>query len=218
MDNNKGPLSWLKKWLKMDEKPNKKMGKYQYMLLVLCVGAAFMLVSNVFFKTSSTPLDVPTSKSNIQAVSDVPAFGQKNSSGNKAITDYEKSYESQLKKALNEMLGVNDVTVVVTIDSTDKKILEKNKSTKSQTTNEIDRDGGERKVQESSTDEQVVITRDGGKEAPIVTETMKPEVRGVLIVARGAENIQVKKWIVEAVTRALGVPSYRVAVVPKPKK
>jgi stage III sporulation protein AG len=218
MDNNKGPFTWLKKWLKIDEKADKKMGKYQYMILVLCVGAAFMLVSNILFKNNSTALDIPASNSNKQNAGDVPAFGLKKSSGNKEINDYEKSYESQLKKALEDMLGVDDVTVVVNIDATDRKVLEKNKVTKSQTTDEKDRDGGERKVQESSTDEQLVIIRDGESESPIVTETKKPEVRGVLIVARGAENIQVKKWIVEAVTKALGVPSYKVAVVPKPKK
>jgi stage III sporulation protein AG len=50
---------------------------------------------------------------------------------------------------------------------------------------------------------------------PVVVETKKPDIRGVLVVAKGAENIQVKKWIVEAVTRVLGVSSHRVSVVPK---
>jgi stage III sporulation protein AG len=36
-----------------------------------------------------------------------------------------------------------------------------------------------------------------------------------LVVAKGADNLQIKKWIVEAVTRVLNVPSYRVAVLPK---
>jgi stage III sporulation protein AG len=219
MDNNKGPVSWLKKWLKIDEKSDKKsdkkMGKYQYMILILCVGAAFMLVSNILFKSNSTSLDIPASSNTKQAVSDVAAFGQKKSSGNKTINDYEKSYESQLKKAIEEMLGVNDVTVIVQIDSTDKKVFEKNKNTKTQTTDETDRDGGQRKVQESSSDEQLVITRNGDKEVPIVVETKKPEIRSVLVVAKGADNIQVQKWIREAITKGLGVPSYRVAVMPK---
>ena len=201
----------------MDGKPNGKMGKYQYMILVLCIGAAFMLASNILFKSNSTSLDVPASTSVKEQASngDVPAFGQKKSTGNKAISDYEKSYETQLKKALEDMLGVDDVTVVVQIDSTDKKVYEKNKNTKSQTTDETDRDGGQRKVQESSSDEQLVITRDGEKEVPLVVETKKPDIRSVLVVAKGAENIQVKKWIVEAITKGLGVPSYRVAVMPK---
>ncbi|CRK84074.1 stage III sporulation protein AG [Neobacillus massiliamazoniensis] len=214
MDNNQGPFSWLKKWLKNDEQPEKKMGKNKYLILILCLGAAFMLISNFLFKSPSA---LPTAKTNSQPTSDVPAFGSSKGSGNKEITDYEKSYESQLKKALEEMLGVSDVTVVVTIDSTDKQILEKNKSTKTQTTEETDTQGGQRKVQDSETNEQLVITRNGDKELPIVVETKKPEIRSVLVVARGADNIQIKKLIVEAVTKGLGVPSYRVAVLPKNK-
>jgi stage III sporulation protein AG len=113
------------------------------------------------------------------------------------------------------MLGVDDVMVMVNIDSTDKKVLEKNTVTKSQTTEEKDNEGGERKVQDTSTDEQLVIIREGEKEVPIVVEYQKPAIRGVLVVAKGAENIQVKKWIIEAVTRALDVPSHRVSVMPK---
>lgn len=215
MDNNQGPLSWLKKILKLDENGEKKPGKYQYMILVLCIGAAFMFVGNIVFKNDTNPAAVPAASSEKAESEDVAAFGLNKGSGNKAIADYEEKYENQLKKALQEMLGVNDVTVVVNIDSTDKKVLEKNRVTKSQTTDEVDRDGGQRKVQDSSTDEQLVIIRDGEKEVPIVVETKKPEIRGVLVVAKGAENIEVKKWIREAVTRVLGVPSHRVAVMPK---
>ncbi|MEO2074393.1 MAG: stage III sporulation protein AG [Bacillus sp. (in: firmicutes)] len=215
MDNNQGPFSWLKKILKLDEKSEKKPNKYQYLILVLCIGAALMLVGNIVLKPNTSPAEVPASTNTQVAAEDVPAFGLKKGSGNKAIAEYEEKYEDQLKKALQDMLGVNDVTVVVNIDSTDKKVLEKNRVTKSQTTDETDREGGQRKVQESSTDEQLVIVRDGENEGPIVVETKKPEIRGVLVVAKGADNIQVKKWIVEAVTRALGVPSHRVAVMPK---
>lgn len=214
MDNNKGPLSWLKKMLKRGEDSEKKAGKYQYMILVLCIGAAFMIVGNVLFNNSSSQ-NIPAVKSVDGESSDVETFSLKKDSNNKAITGYEETYEKQLKNALEEMLGVDDVTVVVNIDSTDKKVLEKNRTSKSQTTEEIDREGGERKVQDTSMDEQLVIIRDGEKEVPIVVETKKPEIRGVLVVAQGAENIQIKKSIVEAVTRALGVPSHRVAVMPK---
>ena len=67
------------------------------------------------------------------------------------------------------MLGVSDVTVVVNIDSTEKKFLKKIQVTKSQITEETDHEGGERKVEDHSTDEQLVIIRDGEKEVPIVS-------------------------------------------------
>lgn len=215
MENNKGPLSWLKNIVSKGESSDKKSGKYQYMILVLCIGAAFMIVGNVLFSDKSAPQDSKAVSGSQAEASDVEAFSLKKDSNNKTISDYEEEYEKQLTKALEEMLGVNDVTVVVNIDSTDKKVLEKNSVTKSQTTEEKDNEGGERKVQDTSTDEQLVIIREGEKEVPIVVEYKKPPIRGVLVVAKGAENIQVKKWIIEAVTRSLDVPSHRVAVMPK---
>jgi stage III sporulation protein AG len=215
MEKNKGPLTWLKNIMAKGETSDKKSGKYQYMILVLCIGAAFMIVGNVLFSDKSAPLDSKAVTSSKSEPTDVEAFSLKKDSNNKSISGYEEEYEKQLKKALEEMLGVDDVTVVVNIDSTDKKILEKNTVTKSQTTEEKDNEGGERKVQDNSTDQQLVIIREGEKEVPIVVEYQKPAIRGVLVVAKGAENIQVKKWIIEAVTRALDVPSHRVSVMPK---
>lgn len=215
MDNSGGPFSWLKKRLDKEISPEKKMGKRHYMMIALGLGAAFMLVSNNLFSGGSQGTDIPVASTNKQDAGEVPAFGMKKGSGNKEISDYEKSYEEQLKKALEEMLGVNDVTVVVTLDSTDKKVFEKNRSIKSQNTDETDRDGGMRKVQESSSDDSLVIIKDGQQETPVVVETKKPEIRSVLIVAKGAGNIQIKQMIVEAVTKGLGVPSHRVAVLPK---
>jgi stage III sporulation protein AG len=215
MENNKGPFSWLKNLVSKGETSDKKSGKYQYMILVLCIGAAFMIVGNVLFSDKSAPLDSKAVTTSQAETSEVEAFSLKKDSNNKTISGYEEEYEKQLKNALEEMLGVDDVMVVVNIDSTDKKVLEKNTVTKSQTTEEKDNEGGERKVQDTSTDEQLVIIREGEKEVPIVVEYQKPSIRGVLVVAKGAENIQVKKWIIEAVTRALDVPSHRVAVMPK---
>lgn len=219
MGNNKGPISWLKKLLRMDEqdeKSGKKPGKFQYMLLVLCIGASLMLVGNIVLKNDTGSKDIPAATTaKTGGDEDVAAFGLNKSSGNKTISEYEEKYEDQLKKALQEMLGVDDVTVIVNIDSSDKKIFEKNRSNKSQTTEESDTQGGQRKVQDNTVDEQLVIIRNGEKEVPVVVETKKPDIRGVLVVAKGAENIQVKKWIVEAVTRVLGVSSHRVSVVPK---
>lgn len=218
MEKNQGPQTWIQKLLKKDEREGKsgsKSGKYQYMILVLCIGAAFMIIGNMVFKSDDSSSVIPAATNAQTETEDVPAFGLKKNTGNKEIVEYEEKYEDQLRKALQEVLGVDDVTVMVNIDSTDKKVLEKNTVTKSQTTEEEDQEGGKRKVTDVSTDEQLVIIRNGEKEVPVVVETKKPEIRGVLVVAKGADNIQVKKWIVEAVTKVLGVPSHRVAVMPK---
>lgn len=218
MDRDKGPLTFLKKWLFKDD-GEKKQGKTYYLLMTILIGIAVMLVGNIFSKKTVPNERLPVFQSkeeNQQA--DVAAFGDKSSKKEDVIARYERSYEQQLKDALELILGVSDVKVVVNIDASEKQILEKNSVSTTQTTEETDPQGGKRTVEDASTNEQVVIIRNGDKEAPITVETRKPKVRGVLVVAEGAENIQVKKWIVEAVTRVLDVPNHRVAVMPKKTK
>ncbi|MNP75856.1 hypothetical protein D3C76_1729830 [compost metagenome] len=82
-------------------------------------------------------------------------------------------------------------------------------------TEETDADGGKRNVTQYSRDGQIVTYDASGNEQPIVTKKIKPKVRGVLIVARGAENKTVKALIVDAVEKGLNVPAYRISVVPR---
>lgn len=218
MDNDKGPLSWLKKQFgSKDGPPEKKSGKYQYLMIVVLFGAAIMLVGNIAGNKNSAESVMPAMKESAPE-EDTAVFGQKKSAGNDVISQYEEAYEAQLTEMLEGINGVGDVTVFVNVDATEKKVLEKNTTIQSQTTDETDREGGQRKVEEASKDEQLVLVRNGEKEVPLVLETKKPEIRGVLVVAKGAENIQIKKWIIEAVTRSLDVPNHRVAVMPKKSK
>lgn len=212
-----GVLEWLRSTFFGGGEPEKKKPRYQYMVLVLCIGAVFMLVGNIFLPEKDGQV-IPTTAQLEGGGEEVPVFGQKKSSKKATVENYERTYENQLKEALEDMLGVDDVTVVVNVESTESKVLEKNRVTKRQTTVEKDPEGGTRNVEDASVDEQLVIIRSGEKEEPIVIETKKPEIRGVLVVARGADNIEVKKWIIEAVTRSLGVPSHRVAVMAKKTK
>ncbi|WP_071460089.1 stage III sporulation protein AG [Bacillus massilinigeriensis] len=216
-ENKIGPLGWLKNsFFKAKSPSDKKTGKHPYFLFVILIGTGAMMVGNMFDKngeTNSVPATVQDQNKKTEAV-----FGQRKPQKNDSISKYEEACETQLKEVLEGIAGVRDVSVMVNADSTEKKVLEKNTVTQSQTTDETDREGGSRKVEDLSKDEQLVIVKNGDKETPIVLETKKPEIRGVLIVARGAENIQVKKWILEAVTRSLDVPSHRVSVLPKKTK
>ena len=145
-------------------------------------------------------------------------FKQSKGGSTGSISDYEAEYENQLKEALETISGVGTVSIVVNVESAGEKVVEKNRVIGNQVTKETDREGGKREVEDRSTDEQVVVIQDGEKETPIVVQTKKPEIRGVLIVAQGADNIHIKKTIIESVTRVLGVPSHRVAVASKKMK
>ncbi|MCP3763293.1 stage III sporulation protein AG [Domibacillus sp. A3M-37] len=118
-----------------------------------------------------------------------------------AETDLKKNYESELTRVLNKIDGVSDVSVIVNLASSERSVYEKNVASS--------KGSGE-----NTTDEQMAVIRNGDVESPVMTETRKPDIQGVLIVAKGVERVQVKKRMVEAVTRVLGVPMHRVAVMP----
>lgn len=195
------------------ETKEQKRPPLSYVFLLLLAGIALMAISHFSKDEKVTSTNNGKAAERVQQAE--PAFGQSQDAKSKIIAAYEQRYEEQLKTALEAIEGVEDVTVVVNIDTTETKILEKNRVMQHQATEETDREGGKRKIENQSTNEEVVVVRDGDRETPIVLATKKPEIRGVLVVAKGADNLQIKKWIVEAVTRVLNVPSYRVAVLPK---
>lgn len=212
----KGDPSFFQRFFSLKQSSTtKKPSKLMYIGILLAAGVIFMVFSNSLTTSMNSGglLKSASKETSASPVSqDVPAFSSKKTT---TMTGYEERYEEELKDILDQVRGVSKVKVIVNLDATESKIYEKNSVTKSQTTNETDREGGTRKVEDSSTDEQLVIVRSGEQEKPVVVKTEKPKVRGVLVVAKGADNIEVKKSIIEAVTRALDIPSHRVAVLAK---
>lgn len=223
--NKNGLWTILKKQLmigqaKDGEKP--KLTKYHYFLFVFVLGVSFMLVSQLFSSPEKTEKDQTAQTVMSGRTEDksgqksAPVFkASKDSSAKNTIDDYERDYENQLKEILETIIGVEDVSIVVNVDATSLKVFEKNKTKKDTTTEETDKEGGKRSVTDQTSEEQIVMIRNGDKETPVVVQTKKPDIRGVLVVAQGVDNVQIKKTIIDAITRVLDVPSYRVAVAPK---
>lgn len=219
LKNDKGPFAWITRLLKPKEEEGKekKPPMYLYAVVVLLLGTGIMIAGNVI-NTDQPPSTNDTAASVFnqnETEEDVEVFGKKGNTEFKNSRDYEVYLQNEMKDALESIAGVEDVKVVVYVEASEKNIYEKNKTTQRQVTDETDQEGGKRTVEDTSVDEQLVIIKNSDKEGPIISETRKPQVSGVLVVAKGADNIQIKKWIIEAVTRALDVPSHRVSVLPK---
>ncbi|MFT4415632.1 stage III sporulation protein AG [Fredinandcohnia humi] len=220
MEKNKGIMDTIKGLFSQskDDPPEKKgKKKNQYLLLMLAAGVAFMLISNLFSGNENPSSNIEASSTEV-STEEEPTFGHKKDDLTLAISEYEDRYENELKEALEAIAGVEDVIVSVSVDATETKVLEKNTVTQSQITSEEDRDGGKRQVEDLTKDEQVVIIRSGESETPIVLKIEKPEIRSVLIVAKGVDNIKIKQMVVEAVTKGFDVPNHKVAVVPRKTK
>ncbi|NLI68220.1 MAG: stage III sporulation protein AG [Bacilli bacterium] len=131
------------------------------------------------------------------------------------VSQMEKEYEKNLQAMLNQISGISEVEVMVNIDSTNVHIYERDVIYGSQTTVETDTNGGKRTVEDETKETKIVYVRKGDEEVPVLLKTEKPTVRGVFIIAKGVESPTKKQMVIEAVSRVLDVPSYRISVLPK---
>lgn len=124
-------------------------------------------------------------------------------------SDYSSILENKLEDILSQLKGVGEVKVMLTLEDTTEIIPAFNTTKNNETTKEIDSQGGTREIVREDMTIQVVTGDEG---SPIVLKEIKPNIRGVIVIAEGAENIEVKETIYEAVKTVLGIPGNRVEV------
>lgn len=191
-----------------------KLGLMQWVIILIGIGLAMMILYD-YFQDHGLALGESEPEPDIIVEDYEHVMGQANKGSSSGMQEYEQYLENQLKDILSLVHGVGAVTVMINLDATEEVVYEKNINTRSSQTDEQDREGGSRQVEDLTKDDQVVVLRQGNNEKPIVIKTKKPKVRGVLVVASGAEHMQVKAWITEAVGRVLDVPVHRVSVLPR---
>ena len=102
---------------------------------------------------------------------------------------------------------------MITLKSGSEIIPAKDESITDKTTDEKDVEGGTRAINEKNTSDQVVFMNEqGGTSKPLVLKEINPEIKGVIIVAEGANDPRVKLQLTEAVQTVLDVPAYRVSI------
>lgn len=204
----------IKKLFRVIFQEGDKTTKRKYIIIIGFIGLVFIIISNLFSPDKKV-------EEHVELSFEKEEKGEVHQRDESAlivnVNEIEQKYENQLQKMLNHIEGVSDVEVMVNLNSTNVNVYEKNRSIGKQTTEETDKSGGERRVEDETEDSEIVFVRQGDREVPLLVKTNKPDVKGVLIIARGAENVEVKKLIIDSVAKALDVPTHRISVMPKMK-
>lgn len=193
-------------------KGEKRPKLLRYLILLGLAGALLMILSQMRLKEVDSGATGRASPP--PSASSVPVWGAETKSLS-PFKEYEQAYETELKDIMEKIVGVGEVEVMVTIDSTEEKVVEKSMKQTQQTTNEKDQAGATRHITDVTSSGEVVLYQVSGDQTPLVTKYIKPKIRGVVVVAEGAENLTVKRLLLEAVERGLDVPSNRISVIPR---
>jgi len=115
--------------------------------------------------------------------------------------DYYEETSERLENILSKIRGAGDVSVMFILENNGEVIPVFNNKTSSDVGN-----------QKNETESTAVLYGQGSNEQPYISQEKNPAVSGIIVVAEGADNENVKIEIFEAVRALLGVPANRIKV------
>ncbi|MFZ7120625.1 MAG: stage III sporulation protein AG [Eubacteriaceae bacterium] len=173
-------------------------------IFICIIGIALVFASNYFQDSTVSQNDVEDE------------ISQETITLNESV-DYQENLQSELKYILGQIDGVGNVEVLITFRSVEEKEVAYNTSETNSITSESDNQGGQRITEQSSVDEDAIMVNENGNNSPVVITENYPEVKGVIIVAQGAADPQVKYKLMKGVENALDLPAHKVMVYAKKK-
>ena len=129
--------------------------------------------------------------------------------------DERKNLEDDLKRILLQVDGVGEVDVAVTMESTGRKLVEKDVPLSESSVDETGNGTNSKKESKNSEEATVYLENADGTKAPYVIEETMPVVRGVLVVAQGADDPQVVAEIKEAAMALFHLEAHKIKVMKK---
>lgn len=127
-------------------------------------------------------------------------------------TNTMEQLKGNLETILTKINGVGKVNVLVTYTESSQLVAMYNENTKETSTEEKDTQGGTRLTKESDTQKDVIYQEENGEKKPITQKTIMPKIEGAIITAEGANDVNVKTNIIQAVEAVTGLATHKIQV------
>ena len=136
-------------------------------------------------------------------------------SGTNTLSDYTTLLETKLSKTLSQIEGAGNVDVMITLDGASQLILAYDTESRTNSTDNTTASGTSTKSNNTTTNSTPIIITKNGQSEPLVLSEIMPNIKGVVVVSEGANNIRVKLNLLQAVQALLGVNSGQIEIFVK---
>lgn len=140
----------------------------------------------------------------------IPVPGEKEDT---VITEEKKvevAMEEQLEMILQKISGVGKVKVLITYEDRGKVIVEKDSSASEELVQETDSNGGTRTTTTTRSELETVYH---ASDSPYVIQELMPTVKGILVVAQGADSEKIKTQIRETIEALFGLETHKISIM-----
>lgn len=124
----------------------------------------------------------------------------------------ETQWERELSQSLSHIKGAGDVWVDITLEGTDLQMWQEKEDSE---TRQVKEEGSSRREErQTRVNRDLVFTQRNGVEVPVLQQKRRPGVLGVLVIAEGADDPDVREELTKAVAVATGAELHRITVLP----
>lgn len=120
--------------------------------------------------------------------------------------------EKRLAEVLSSIQGAGKVDVMITYESGTELVPAVNTETQTDTQDQESENGTESTTKSENTSSELVTVQNNGNSEAVVLRENEPKVRGVVVIAEGANDITVRMQLAQAVCTVLDVDQNSVDV------
>jgi stage III sporulation protein AG len=157
----------LKKWFKKLEESIGKDDENQRKKLPWILGLGLVGILLLVFSSFHVKEKIPDEEE-APLTHTVPSKTSMSGSSISSMQDYERYYEVELAQILGKIVGVDDVSLKVNLDSSEEEVLAQDTRQTEQVTSEADKRGGNRSVSQNSNDRKTAYYRGENGEKPVI--------------------------------------------------
>ncbi len=197
----KEKLNLLKQKNEAEGNDKKKIENLVFFVIVLIIT---IVVINIIWNGNSNKKSITEQDSNKK----LAVNKSENIEQNINSTDL----ELRLEFILSKIQGVGEVNVFINYSESSELVAMYNESTTVSSTEETDTSGGTRKTEETDTQKDIVYTEEDGNKTPITKKSIEPKIEGAIITAKGANDVNIKTNIIQAVEAVTGLATHKIQV------
>ena len=132
-----------------------------------------------------------------------------------AMLHFQNTLEKQLGETLQQISGAGEITVMLSLATSNDASIAQNIQETQRSTEEKDASGGTKVTTEQVLSSQPVMARSAtSNEGIIRLKETAPQINGVVIIATGASNPVIRAALSQAVQTILSLPAHRVSIFP----
>lgn len=190
-------LETLKNITKNKEKRVENLIFLVILLVILLVATKYIFSSKDSGKNSnntSQSTNINNSKSTTGSKEAANSTGEASSS--------QSDLEQKLSTILSQISGISDVSVVLSYSQDSKQ-------------NPVYNTKEQEKSGEKTTEKSVAYNEQSGSKTALIESVETPKAEGAIVVAKGADSVEMRSKIASAVSTVVNIPVYKVQVFEK---